>query len=267
MINRRVRRRKRHIRDEETSSHHPAKPRQDRFGLMALQRQVGNRAIQQMITQRQTAEQEQQAEAANVPVEAGQVKIEKPEIEEYEVNGNSLAEVAGQVLPPEQWYEYEYQYNSKVENGVVTQVEVIVKTKIHLPRWVGASWEHATEVDKLAWLELLNRLVGDNEEYDDMGQVPRQWVGIDWETAPPALKNEWQGMLQELHSNEQTRLDIILRRVLILQQRLLNRPEDQINAIFDQFQQDLEVEEEAYNKQRAFGQDEKIILGTDVMIQ
>lgn len=269
-LSRRKIRRRRAPEEESSLKSRPVNRSGDRFGLISLQRQVGNRAIQQLIAQRQAAEQADQddeAAAKAPPVEAGQIKIEKPEIEEYEVQGGNLAEVSNQVLAPEKWYEYEYQYNPKVENGVTTQVDVLVKTKIRLPRWVGPGWEHASEMDKGMWLGLLKEVVGDEEEYDRMGETPQQWVGVDWDKAPERLKNEWRAMLQEWHSKEQSRLDIVLRRVMVLQQRMLNRPQEQLNTIFDQFQKDIEEEEEAYNKQRAFGQVQKIALSNQAMIQ
>ncbi len=268
MISQRALRRKRHLRDEEGSSQRPTKPRRDHV-MMTLQRQIGNQAIQQMLAQRQAAEQAKQDEAtAKLPVDAGQIKVEKPEIEEYEVSGNSLAEISEQVLPPEEWYEYEYQYNPKVENGVITQIDVVVMTKIRLPRWVGAGWDNASEVDKLAWLQMVGALVGgEDEEYDDMGQLPQQWVGVNWEEAPEALKAEWRGMLQEMQSDEQRRLDMILRRMLVFQQRMLNQPENQVNTVVDQFLKDVEVEEEGYNKQREFGQIQHIVLNPDNLVK
>ena len=268
MINRQALRRKRHLKDEETSSQRPAKPPKGHF-MMALQRQVGNRVIQQMIAQRQANEQAKQDEAtAKLPLHAGQIKVEKPEIEEYEVSGNSLVELSEQVRSPKEWYEYDYQYNSKVENGLITQVDVTVMTKVRLPRWVGPGWDNAAEADKLAWLEILSGLAGrEDEEYDDMGQLPRQWIGVNWDEAPEALKGEWQGMLQEMQSNEQRRLDMILRRMMVFQQRMLNQPENQINTLVDQFLKDVEVEEEGYNKQREFGQTQQIVLNPDTLVK
>lgn len=263
-------RRKRYRREEDSSSRPRVHRNGDRFGLMALQRQVGNRAIQQMMIQRQAAAPTQETDeaTAKLPLDAGMIKVEKPEIEEYDVDGANAADAAEQLLPPEQWYEYEYQYNPKVENGKVVQVEIIVKVKIRLPKWVGAGWDNASDAEKLAWLGMLHNLAGNtDEEYEAMGQVPRQWAGMDWKQAPEKLKSEWQGLLQEMHSSEQKRLDIILRRLFVLQQRMLNRPEDQANTIFDRFLQDVAIEEEAYGKERIFGQEKKIALGTDVLMQ
>ncbi len=264
-------RRKQYRREEETASRprvHKNGGNGDRYGLTALQQQVGNRAIQQMIAQRQAAQEADQAQKkADELVEAGQVKIEKPVIEEYEVSGNSLAEVAEQVHPPEAWYEYEYQYRPNVENGVIKQVDVTVLTTVHLPRWVGAGWDKAADVDKLAWLRLINGLVGEEDEHEDEIQISQQWIGMVWDNAPERLKTEWQGMLQKMHSQEQQRLDMVLRRVFVLQQHLLEQPAVMVNDIFDKFQQDVADEETAYNEQREFGQTNKIMLNVDSLIK
>jgi hypothetical protein len=207
------------------------------------------------------------AEAAKEPVEAGQIKVEKPQIEEYEVNGGTLAEAAAQILPPEKWYEIEYQYQPKIENGVVTRVDVTVLTRIHLPRWVGSGWTHAPDIDKASWLAKVSRLGGGLEKWEDVGRLPAQFIGLDWATTPEPVKNAWRGMVQEMHNNEQKLLDLIRRRVLMLQKRLLGQPSDQHKAIFAQFLQDLAIEEAAYNQQREFGREQKIVLSLDNLIQ
>lgn len=262
------RQRKRRKPDEERGSRPPATRQGDRYGLTALQQQVGNQAIQQMIAQRQAAQEADQAQKkADELVEAGQVKIEKPVIEEYEVSGNSLAEVAEQVRPPEEWYEYEYQYRPKVENGVVKQVDVTVLTTIHLPQWVGSGWDSAADADKLVWLQLLNGLVGEKDERDDETKIPQQWIGIQWDSAPERLKNEWQGMLQKMHNQEEHRLDAVVRRVFVLQQHLVGQPAVMLNDVFNRFQQDVADEETAYNQQREFGQTRKIMLNVSNLVQ
>jgi hypothetical protein len=270
MISRKILSRKRKIRhpDEESTRPRPAKAATDRFGLMTLQRQVGNQAIQQMIAQRQ-AEQKSDTDneqAAKALVALGQVKIEKPEVKEYEVTGETLQQVSGQVLAPEKWYEYEYQYNPKVENGVVTEVEVIVLITIHVPHWVGPGWERAANAEKLAWLKLLETLGVGEDEYEDVTELPKQWVGVDFSQAPEDVKGEWQKMLLEFQKNEKTPLDIARRRVLVLQQRLLTQPENQVKEIFAKFEEDVKEEEVAYNEQRELGQLQLVTLEPDVLV-
>lgn len=257
--------RRRYLSDEKRGISRSNPPNSPRAGLLALHQQIGNKAIQRLLAQRQAGSK--QAEAAKAPVEAGQIKIEKPQIEEYEVDGGSLAEVAAQVLSPEQWYEYTYQYQPKIEKGVVTKVDVTVQIKIHLPRWVGLGWTHAPDADKASWLAMVNRFSTGLQKWEEMGRLPVQFVGLDWATTPEAVKNAWRGMMQEMHNNEKKFLEITRRRVLVLQKRLLGQPGDQHKAIFTQFQQDLTVEEGAYNQQREFGREQKITLSVDNLVQ
>lgn len=271
MISRKILSRKRKIRhpEEEITRPGPAKPARDRFGLMTLQQQVGNQAVQRLLAQRQTEQQAKgdNAQAAKEPVELGQVKIEKPEVKEYEVTGENLQQVSGQILPPEKWYEYEYQYNPKIENGVVTEVEVIVLITIHVPRWVGPGWERAADTEKMAWLKLLETLGVGEDKYEDVTELPKQWVGVDFSQAPDDLKGEWQKVLLEFQKNEKTPLDIALRRVLVLQQRLLAQPENRVKEIFGKFEEDVRKEEVAYKEQREVGQIQQVTLEREVLVQ
>lgn len=266
MVSNRVFRKKRYLHDEQTTAHQPAKPRREQGGLMALQQRVGNQAVQQLLAQRQAQAQPAPAEAE--PVETGQLKIEKPEIKEYDVTGDTLAQVNEQILPPEEWYEYEYRYDPKIENGVVTQVDITVRVIIHLPRWRGPGWDRAVETDKQGWLDLLKSLAGGLDEYETDGQLPQPWLGVDFQKdAPEALKNVWRGMLQEMQNAEQSQLDVIRRRMLVLQQKLIGQPAEQVKTVFDQFQQATEDEEELYHQQRELGQDNQVSINAELMVQ
>jgi hypothetical protein len=249
--------------ESKPRSRPPTRQAGDRFGLTALQQQVGNRAVQQLLAQRQA--EMKKAETPEELVETGQLKIEKPVIEEYEVNGNSLNEISKQLLSPEKWYEYEYQYKPKVENGQVTQVDITIIPTIRVPRWVGG-WDQASAENKVAWLKMLKVLAGEGEKYEDMLQLLRQWLGINFEQAPPKLKGPWQGMLQERQSQEKSYMDILQRRALVLQQKMLNQPVEQLKTIFDLFQQSLKIEEAAYAQRRKFGQEQQITLSVNEMV-
>lgn len=241
----------------------PTRQAGDRFGLTMLQQQVGNRAVQQLLAQRQAAKQD---ETAKEPVDAGLLKIEKPKIEEYAVQGNNLTTVSEQVLPPGKWYEYEYQYNPKVENGLVKQVDITIIPTIYLPRWEGPGWEDASAAEKTAWLEMLKTMMGDPDKYENMLQLPRQWVGLDLEQAPPPLKGPWQGMLQEMQSQEKSYMDTLRRRASVLQQKMLNQPVEQLKTIFDLFNEGVKVEDAAYGQLRELGKDQQVALSTDEMV-
>lgn len=235
-----------------------------RPGLVALQQRIGNRAVQRLLVQPQGEARQNQAKE---PVEIGQVKIEKPEIKGYDVTGTTLAEVSKQLLPPKKWYEYKYEYKPKLDKGVVTQVDVTVRLILHVPRWIAPGWTHAAEMDKKNWLEMLKTFAGGFDKYDEKGKLAQGWLGIDFEKAPETIKGPWQAMLQEMQQREMHLLDLIRRRVLILQQRLIRQPEDQLKVIFDRFQQDIELEEKAYNQDREFGKKPEIALSVEELVK
>ena len=263
---RRKRRRRRRLEDEERVSTPPARVKGDRSGLMSLQQQVGNQAVQRLLAQRQAEEQEK---AAKTPVEVGEVKIEQPKIEYYEVTGESLIQVSQQILPPGEWYEVDYKPEPKLENGTVSQVDITVQITLKLPQWTGPGWEQATDLDKMTWLEMLETMMIDPDEADEeVTTLPQQWLlGPGWAQAPQAVKGEWQAMLQSLQSREQSPLDAVRRRALVLQQRLLKQPEQQIKTIVDQFMKEVKVEQEMYSRQLEFGQVQDISLGANTMVR
>jgi hypothetical protein len=239
-----------------------------RSELAFLQRQIGNRAVQRMLAQCQVQSQaEKEKKAAKAPVEAGEVKIEPPKIEYYDVTGDSLPEVSRQLLPKGKWYQYGYRYQIKAEKGVATRADVIVTITLRLPRWSGLGWEQAPDFDKVEWLQMLQSLDVDQVRHQGITRLPQRWLpGPGWEKTPDTVKGEWRGMLQALQTREQGCVDIARRRALVLQQRLFNQPEANVKAIFDQFIKDLKVEQEAYNRQTEFGQ-ENISVGASVIVQ
>lgn len=272
----RKKRRRRKSEDEERVKPRSVGPAEgDRLGLAVLQQQVGNRAVQRMLAQRQgqAADQtgrqaEEKERAAKAQVEAGEVKIERPKIEYYDVSGDNLTEVTRQLLPKDKWYQYDYRYRTKTENGVVTRVDVTVTVTVQLPRWTGLGWEQASDFDKLEWLRMLQLLDVDQDVYRDVTKLSQQWLlGPDWKKAPDTVKGQWRAMLQALQTREQTYVDIVRRRVLVLQQRLLNQPEAQVKAVFEQFTKDVKIEQEMYNRQTEFGQKSKVSLGASTMLQ
>ena len=99
-----------------------------------------------------------------------------------------------------------------------------------------------------------------------MLQLLQQWLGIDFKQAPPKLKGPWQSMLQERQSQEKSYMDTLQRRALVLQQKMLNQPVEQLKTIFDLFQQSLKIEEAAYAQQRKFGQEQQITLSADEIV-
>jgi hypothetical protein len=125
---------RRRLDDEELVKPRTVNRDSDRVGLTLLQQQIGNRAVQRVLAQHDAEDKEK---AAKMPVELGEIKIEQPKVEYYEVTGSSLREISGQLLPPGQWYEVEYHQTPQLEHGVVKQVDVEVAITIRLPRWTG----------------------------------------------------------------------------------------------------------------------------------
>ncbi len=244
--------------------------------LAFLQKQIGNQAVQRMLNQGRLgaeAQVQRQVEAedpeklAKIPVEVGEVTVEAPKIEYYDVQADSLADLLEQAQEKKDWQQEQYEYALKAEEGVVTEVNVTVVPILKLPRWTGPGWDAAADVEKLEWLKILESLGIEEYEYEDVNNLPSSLVGLNWETAPDVLKNQWQVMLQTMHGEELRHLDIIHRRVLTLQRRLFKQPEAEAKARFDQFLKDLKIEEMAYHKEEMFGQQEKISLGVDLMVK
>jgi hypothetical protein len=228
--------------------------------------------MQQLLVQRQAKQEQagagQPPAKAKEPAEVGEIKIEKPKIEYYEVSGDNLPQVTNQLLPPGKWYEYQYQYKPKFENGVVTRIDIVVVVTLRLPRWVGQGWQHATDADKADWLKLLETMQGKEDEYQDITELPSQWLlGPGWKQAPEQVKKEWQAMLLKSQTEERSYLDIARRRALVLQQRMFHQPADMILAIFDKFMKDLKIEQEKYIAQMKPGQPQPVSLGADVIVQ
>ncbi len=243
-----------------------------------LQQRAGNRAVGRLLAQRkgqeaassgaskQEAQGQEQEKASKTRVEAGKVKVERPVIEYYDVGGSSLAEAARQLLKDGKWYEHEYKYVPKVVDGVVTRVDIIVTITLRLPRWTGQGWLEASPADKITWLTMLAQEQMAPETFEEVIRLPGHWLGVDWKKAPDPLKGEWREMLQAMQKQEQGHVDVILRRALVLQQRMLKQPEKQVKAIFALFEQNLKVEREVYDRQTTFGQKSKISLGSNAML-
>jgi predicted secreted Zn-dependent protease len=263
--------------DEERVTGHVAprsvSPNTPQARVAQLQRQVGNRAVQHLLAQREVKEESGQKPAPTdekvekAPVTLGQIKIERPKIEYYEVSGNTLLDVSKQVLEGGEWYEYEYDYDVKSKKGIVTQVDVTVSPTLRLPRWRGPGWEQASDREKVEWQRLLSVMEVPSEKFEDETELPAVWLDPNWEVVPDTIKGEWRAMLQSMQGKEKGYIDVIHRRALVLQQRMLGRPDGQVTEIFDQFLKDLKVEREKYDRQTKFGVKKKISLEASAMVQ
>jgi hypothetical protein len=211
---------------------------------------------------------EEEKEAQQVPVGLGKIKIERPKIEYYDVTGTSVREVADQLLKNDEWYEYEYKYALKVENGVVVEVNVLVIPTIKLPRWEGPTWQQSSDRDKSEWLKMLAAMdIDPSLKIEEDSALPGLWLDPDWETAPKSVKGEWREMLQAMQKEEEGYADILMRHAIVLQQRMYGQPESQVKSIFDQFLKDLKKEREKYDRQMEFGKRKRISLEASAMVQ
>lgn len=210
----------------------------------------------------------QDEEAAKEPVEIGEIKIEKPEIDYYDINAGSLEEAKTGIKDPEEWFEYEYDHETTVEEERVVQANITINLKVHLPRWAGPGWDNASPVEQAKWQEILELFQVADEEFEEMSELPKNiLLGPAWEGAPDSLKTNWRAGLESLHKEEQGLLELAYRRALVLQQRLLNQPDGEITAVFDQFLKDMEQEEEEYNRRREAGEALDISLGASKLVQ
>jgi predicted secreted Zn-dependent protease len=256
-------------REDEHSPVLPARESslQARSDLTALQQQVGNRAIQGLMIQSQRQEEDEK-KAPNQPASLGKVTVEKPRVEIYDVHGNSMDEVMAQVKARKDWLRYEFEYNPKMDKGVITEVNVTVRITIQQPRWVGANLERMSPATRTQWQQVMESFQLPEEKIENDTELPQQWlIGAAWKDAPDALKSTWRGMLQTMQNRELSPLDIASRRALVLQKQLLNLPENQAKAIFDKFLKDLKKEDDQYARQFEPGKKQKISLSPTEMIQ
>jgi predicted secreted Zn-dependent protease len=236
--------------------------------MAALQQNIGNHAVQGLMAQAQHQANEDE-KMPNQLASLGKVVIERPIIQTYDVNGNSLEEVMVQVKAHKDWLRYEYEYDPKVKNGVVAEVNITVKITIQQPRWTGANLERLSPAIRAQWQELLKFFQAPEEKHETATELPSMWLpGSSWNEAPDTIKNTWRGMLQAMQNHESNLFDIASRRSLVLQKLLFNQPEGQINAIFDKFIQDQKKEDEQYTKQREPGKEQKkVTISPDDMVQ
>jgi hypothetical protein len=278
-MSKRARLHRKWIQRQLQDGHHlPAGKTGDGRSLVALsQQQLGNRAVQRLLAQGDGAallnpqvqrESEQEQDKTESQIKVGQIEIEKPEIEHYDVTGNTLGDVSEQILPDDKWYEYRYEPRYKADKGVINRVDVTVHITVHLPRWVGDGWESASNADKVEWLRLLQSLdIGNEKESTSDTLLPRDWLGVEIDELDDQLRSTWKGMMLEMQAQELSPLSTARRRALVLQQRLYGQPENQFKTIVDRFNKELWVEEEAYAKQMQMGERKKISVGTSALLK
>jgi hypothetical protein len=246
--------------------------------LAVLQQHLGNRAVQQLLAQQhqldssapvqRQSEEEQKEEEAQQPPSIGEIKIEKAEVEYYDIQGETIDEVIRQIQDDRNWYQYKYEYQPKIKDGLVTQVDIRVLTKIRVPRWIDLDWQKATNSERERWLQVLESFPVHEDKFEDETELPQQWLlGPAWKDAPDVLKNSWRGLLQSMQIREESLIETIRRRAMTLQKRLVNQPEAQVKEVLDKFIKEVEQEQEQYNRQRELGRRKKVSLNVGALVQ
>jgi hypothetical protein len=246
--------------------------------LAVLQQHLGNRAVQQLLAQQhqldssapvqRQSEEEQKEEEAQQPPSIGEIKIEKAEVEYYDIQGETIDEVIRQIQDDRNWYQYKYEYQPKIKDGLVTQVDIRVLTKIRVPRWIDLDWQKATNSERERWLQVLESFPVHDDKFEDETELPQQWLlGPAWKDAPDVLKNSWRGLLQSMQIREESLIETIRRRAMTLQKRLVNQPEAQVKEVLDKFIKEVEQEQEQYNRQRELGRRKKVSLNVGALVQ
>ncbi len=155
----------------------------------------------------------------------GTVTIRPVRPAHYNVTGNTLAEVAGQ-LSPEEWgrciWNYNYRYDSA--NGIATRVDVTLTLTIRLPRWTGRGWRNASA----------------------------------------AAKREWQRMLGCLQTHEDGHARIARPWARTLQHRLLNQPVANLSTIWEQVRAEHKNVQDEYDTRTQHGQTQGVTLDTSI---
>lgn len=230
------RKRRRRRQDEE---HHGTvaiqQPSSER-DLTALQNQIGNAAVQRLLSERNgqqgsdsqrlvqnALQRREEQEAVDQPAN-GQVTIEEPTVEYYDVGGSTLAEVATQ-LDPDEWGHCAYSYKMSYEttNGKATKVDITLKLAIRLPRWQRG-----------------------------------------WGKASDAAKAEWTNMLEALEAHEEQHADIARAWMPIMQEKLLGLRGNRVDPRFEQLKKQVDKETKKFDKQTKHGQNEGVNLDLSI---
>lgn len=246
--------------------------------LAVLQHQLGNRAVQQLLNQQRQVQtpgpvqrkskEEQTEREAREPTPIGDIKIEKAEVEYFDIRGETIDEVVRQLQDDRNWYQYKYEIKPRIEEGQVIEVDVRVLTKIRVPRWMDLDWDKAPNFEREHWQRVLESFPVHEDKFEDETELPRQWlIGSGWKDAPDTLKNSWRGVLQSMQNREEHLIETVHRRAMTLQKRLMNQPETQVKEIFDRFIKDVQQEQEQYQRQREPGWEKKVSVNASTLVQ
>ncbi len=257
------------VEEEPAAEKEPAEAGEEEIALpdelAAAEGAVTEEELNAVLEQQAEAENEQDNKEA---LEVGDIEIKKPKIEYYDIKAATLEQAIAEIEDPEEWYEFEFEYDTDTENDIIIKANITIEVKIRVPRWTGPGWEDAMPTEQGRWQEMMAAFQIYDDEYDDTSELPQSvLLGPAWEDAPDALKTEWRSMMQDIQDQEEGLLDLVYRRSLVLQQRLLNQPEKETNTIFDQFIEDLKKEEDEYDRQRDVEKEPEISLSENVLVQ
>jgi len=233
-------RKRRHRRDEEHRGTVSVNQPLGHSDLGALQNQIGNAAVQRLLAERngqqqldpnsaqaivQNALQRQEEEVAEQAPANGEVTIEEPTVETYDVTGATLAEVAQQ-LDPNEWGRctYQFAYSYEITNGRATKVDITLTLTIRLPRWQGEGWNQASD----------------------------------------GAKAEWNRMLEALRSHEDAHAEIARRGAPLIQAGLMNQRSGRINARFNRLKRQVDQETEQFDQQTNHGRNDGVTLDLSI---
>lgn len=260
----------------------------DESDMTMLQSQVGNLGVQQVLqhnmigtgmldsamavqraeqaepaSETEPAEEDEQAPQASMapdpaaeqendpedPIEVGDISIEEPNVETYDVTGETAAEAITQIRSPDEWFKVE-KFDYKLEtnpDGTVEEVHIEVKeVTVYVPEWT--SFDDADVFNQSQWLQAVGPF---NEYYifDELehpGAIPMIAVGANFQGDDPPegdVKDIWKDFLEDVHDKEETLRDMIYRQVLTAQQRLLGQPEGKAATILDEIFKDFEAKD------------------------
>jgi len=214
-------------------------------GLLAMQEQVGNAAVQRLLVQRKqhgslsldkasdqavsNLAQREDAEAADELTTAGnngKVTIENMVYAHYDVTGSTLTEVAAQ-LDPKEWGQcyYEFEYSYETMGRRTKKVDITLRLTIRLPRWQGKGWQ----------------------------------------TASDAAKVEWQRMISALEAHENGHTEIARRWAPIFKEKLLGVAEDKVQQRYDKTKAAVDKETGKYDQETQHGKSKGVNL--DITIE
>lgn len=197
-------------------------------GVLALQAQIGNGAVQRLLVQRgSNAVQRDDGEATTAEALAtgnanpGQITINAVTYETFAVSGLSLEAVYKELQKRKEWGECSCHFDAKTDNNPgnkASQVNITLDITIRLPEWDG--------------LDL----------------------------AAPTEQREWNRMMTALRAHEEQHAAIGRKWAPLFQTRLLGKLKSQIAAVHKKLLADFMKEVNQYDADTKHGQTEGVTL-------